>query len=831
MRYLKVVVVILLIAGMSSVASADIFSEDFESYADGSALHGQGGWKGWNNTSSAGAPVSSLYAYSGSNSVDVVSSADLVHEFDLAGGRWEFSIMQYIPGGTTGESWFILLNTYSDNGAQDWSVQLDFHLGTGTITSNYQGGTLANIVYDKWIEIKCVIDLDNNTVDEYYNGQLISTHQWDDNNHNTLGCIDLYGNGASSIYYDDLIILPPTIAYTPVPSDDAIHSDTWANLSWSPGGFAVSHDVYFGDNFDEVNNGAAEAFLGNQPLNYFVVGFPGFPFPDGLVPGTTYYWRIDEVNDLHQESPWIGDVWSFLVPPWTAYAPIPADGAKFVDSEAVLSWARGFRSKLHTVYFGDNFDDVNNAAGGLPQADTTYNLDTLELGKTYYWRVDEFDAVNTYKGDVWSFMTAGAGGGVRANYYTGMNFNNLVLTRIDPQINFNWGDPGGPDPAVGDNNFSARWTGEVEAAFTETYTFFTNSDDGVRMWVDGRQLVNNWTDHSNTENRGTIDLVAGNTYHLVMEYYENGGGAVAQLRWSSPRTPKQLIPQAALSLPVKASRSNPSNGAVDVRQTSILSWSPGEAAASHDVYFGTDADAVKNADTASPEHKGSRNLGSESFAPGKLEWNTTYYWRVDEVNNANSDSPWVGNVWGFTTADFLIVDDFELYNDLNPDDPASNRIFTAWVDGFDNPAINGSTVGHLDPPFAEQTIVHSGSQSMPFSYDNAVGKSEATLTLTYPRDWTEKGVDTLAIWYIGDVANAAETMYVVLNGTAAVDNDNPNAAQAEDWTEWRIDLQAFGINLTNVNTIALGFGNRSNPVAGGAGSVYFDDIRLYAPVP
>jgi len=74
-------------------------------------------------------------------------------------------------------------------------------------------------------------------------------------------------------------------------------------------------------------------------------------------------------------------------------------------------------------------------------------------------------------------------------------------------------------------------------------------------------------------------------------------------------------------------------------------------------------------------------------------------------------------------------------------------------------------------------------------------------------------------------------MYVVLNGTAAITNGNPNAAQATTWTEWTIDLQAFGVNLTNVNTITLGFGNRNNPVAGGAGMVYFDDIRLYAPEP
>ena len=101
-----------------------------------------------------------------------------------------------------------------------------------------------------------------------------------------------------------------------------------------------------------------------------------------------------------------------------------------------------------------------------------------------------------------------------------MNFENHVLTRIDPEIDFAWGDPGSPDPAVGDNQFSARWTGEVEAAFTETYTFYATGDDGVRLWIDGQQLVNAWIDQGATEYSGTIDLVAGQTYSLIMEYYE-----------------------------------------------------------------------------------------------------------------------------------------------------------------------------------------------------------------------------------------------------------------------------------------------------------------------
>jgi hypothetical protein len=240
---------------------------------------------------------------------------------------------------------------------------------------------------------------------------------------------------------------------------------------------------------------------------------------------------------------------------------------------------------------------------------------------------------------------------------------------------------------------------------------------------------------------------------------------------------------------------------------------------------------VKNADTSSPEYKGTGNLGSESYDPGNLEWNTTYYWRIDEANNANADSPWTGPLWSFTTPNFLVIDDFESYNDLDPTDPESNRIFNAWIDGFDNPAINGSIVGHAMPPFAEQTIVHGGLQSMPMAYDNAVGKSEATLTLTANHDWTVNGVDTLTIWFRGNGGNAAETMYVILNGSAGVDNNNPNAVLRTSWTQWNIDLQAFaeqGVNLTNINTITLGFGNRSNPVAGGSGMVFFDDIRLYA---
>jgi len=410
-------------------------------------------------------------------------------------------------------------------------------------------------------------------------------------------------------------------AMGPNPENGALYSDTWATLSWSPGDFAVSHDVYIGEDFDDVNEATkdSELFRGNLTDLYFVVGFVGYPYPDGLVPGTTYYWRVDEVNEADPNSPWKGNVWSFTVPPKTAYSPEPADGAELVDLDTQLRWAAGFGAKLHYVVLGEDFDEVSNVPMGVPNGTTRYDPGTLKLAKTYYWRVDEFDGIETHKGEVWSFTTAGA-----------------------------------------------------------------------------------------------------------------------------------------------VSGPNPANDAVDVSPTQILTWDAGAVAASHEVYFGTDADAVAIATKSSPEYKGPKALGEESYDPGKLMLNTAYYWRIDEVNSASADSPWAGNVWSFTTGDFFVIDDFEAYN---ADD---NQIWFAWHDGLGAgvPGVDpyvpgngtGSAVGdETTPSYTEETIVHGGSQSMPYSYNNNkdgfAKYSEADLTLSAVRDWTAEGVAELSIWFRGNPAS------------------------------------------------------------------------------
>ncbi|MDT8302141.1 MAG: hypothetical protein RQ760_11705, partial [Sedimentisphaerales bacterium] len=324
--------------------------------------------------------------------------------------------------------------------------------------------------------------------------------------------------------FDDFIVYGPSgrqslpIATGPTPAEGELIEDTWINMSWRPGDFAVSHDLYIGTDFEDVNNGAEGTFAGSTSSTFQVVGFPGFPIPEGLQPGTTYYWRIDEVNDANPNSPWKGTIWSFSIAPKTAYEPVPADGSESVALDAQLTWTPGYGSKLHTVYFGESFDEVDNASGGQSLAAASYTPGPLRMAKTYYWRVDEFDIVETHKGNVWSFTTVGA--------------------------------VGSPSPA---------------------------------------------------------------------------------------------------------------NNAVDITQTPTLTWARGVYADSHQVYFG--------AGEASLELKASGNLGSESYAPGQLEWNTTYYWRIDEANNASADSPWTGPLWSFTTANFLIIDDMESYNDIDEGEP------------------------------------------------------------------------------------------------------------------------------------------------------------------
>ncbi len=197
-----------------------------------------------------------------------------------------------------------------------------------------------------------------------------------------------------------------------------------------------------------------------------------------------------------------------------------------------------------------SFPDPSEALRSRPEyAVRLANNDSTAAGSAFLWRSG---SGTNWLGHTVHITTSttpapniGSGTGLSGTYFSDMNFANAVVTRTDATVDFDWGT-GAPVSGIGADNFSARWSGQVQAQFSETYTFTTLSDDGVRLWVNGQQLINNWTDHSPTENSGSITLVAGEKYDLTMEYFENGGGAVATLSWASPSTAKQIIPSTQL---------------------------------------------------------------------------------------------------------------------------------------------------------------------------------------------------------------------------------------------------------------------------------------------
>jgi hypothetical protein len=141
--------------------------------------------------------------------------------------------------------------------------------------------------------------------------------------------------------------------------------------------------------------------------------------------------------------------------------------------------------------------------------------------------------------------TTGTGTGLTGKYYDAKNFTMLRVTRIDPVVNFDW-DQGSPDPSIAVDTFSVRWTGRVQPQYNQTYAFHATTDDGVRLWVNGVQIINHWVDGAAAEYTGTITLQANQLYTIQMDYYENSGAASAKLEWSSPSQPKQVIPQTQL---------------------------------------------------------------------------------------------------------------------------------------------------------------------------------------------------------------------------------------------------------------------------------------------
>jgi hypothetical protein len=250
------------------------------------------------------------------------------------------------------------------------------------------------------------------------------------------------------------------------------------------------------------------------------------------------------------------------------------------------------------------------------------------------------------------------------------------------------------------------------------------------------------------------------------------------------------------------------------------------------------------------------------YEPETLEWGTTYYWRIDEVNFVTVEAEdgtedvneiiWKGQAWSFTTAEFIVGDDFELYTN-NRD--AGQAVFQEWIDGlgYSKPEPNnpgngtGSIVGHdiwtqgsPHKTIAETGIVHAGRQSLPLYYNNT---NEPYYSQTYrtwpaPQDWTLNGVDTFELYFRGASDNGPGQLHLSIEDdagkVASLIHPYPDAVLAAEWRQWSIplaDLITDGIDVTAIRKISIGIGDPANPQPGGIGIIYIDDIRVIKAKP
>jgi hypothetical protein len=318
-------------------------------------------------------------------------------------------------------------------------------------------------------------------------------------------------------------------------------------------------------------------------------------------------------------------------------------------------------------------------------------------------------------------------------------------------------------------------------------------------------------------------IINGDQTALINTYIGNGwltaygGSGSVEVDYNITNSGKTTV-KGSISSPF-ARFPSPAVNAVNVPPYTALSWTSGDYAASHNVFFGTDPNQVFDANTSTPGiFQLSLTRDVNTYTPAGLEFGKSYYWRIDEVNDTNL---WKGPVWKFTTDLYLTIDNFESYAD-------TTQLLTVWKDGSD--LSSGSTAT------LSTTVGHDQDHSLVFDYNNTgTGSkpcfSEISCSQFYS-NWTIASIAAIDLWYKGNLGNAAEQMYLVVEDTTdysvQVINADPNAAKNSDWTAWRIAVSDFsGISLSSVKKIYIGFGNRTDPQAGGLGSIYIDDIQLH----
>jgi len=576
-------------------------------------------------------------------------------------------------------------------------------------------------------------------------------------------------------------------------------------------------------------------------------------------------WWPMQGNDLNKKV-WIDRVFIGAEPPKPSLVladyPSPSDLSTDVPRTSDLTWRPGIHAATHNVYVGDSFADVNS--GTVPTASVvdvnSFDPGRLEFGKTYFWRVDEVNGTpdkTVFTGDIWSFEVE--------PYSVKLPSNTITVSAS----------------SVGDPSSEAERTIDGSGLDDpESMNALHSTQVKDAMWMSASGDMSPWLMYEFdavqkldqmliwNSNHGSETVIGWGIKEVEIETSANGldwmalpdVGPITRSTGLSPSAAQAIdmglaqakyvrlniqnnwggiLPQYGVAevqfyaIPTQARTPVPASGSVDVRPDAVVAWRGGREADQHTIYADTDPNAVTGG-TATSISSSTNSIGLGSF---DLQLGETYYWRVDEVNNAETPSVWPGPVWSLSTSTSLVVEDFESYNNFSPDRP-----FQTWLDGFGYSEDEffpvayegngtGSGAGHdiwnIGSPQFEGQIMESGStvngsgQSMPFYYSNAGSVASYTeRTFAGPQDWTTGGVQTLSIPFRGQKGNTG-TLFVKINDTKVTYPHAATNMALVVWQAWNIDLSSM--NVQNVTTLQIGV-DGSNA----AGMILIDDITLHA---
>ena len=628
----------------------------------------------------------------------------------------------------------------------------------------------------------------------------------------------------------------PNTATNPIPPNRSEGQDPNVDLGWTSGINAAQHKIFFGTGFDDVNDMT-------DPCDTKDRGDETYE-PNTLELDTTYYWRIDEVNGPRT---WRGRVWYF-----TTKSPIDDPNLlvhyKLDETSGFAardSSGHGNHGAVDGPESGWDPNDAHPHDGGCrnftsPDGDDPVTV--IECPSAALNTVDKSvtvsvwlkDAYNIDDLDNWVFH-CGAGGEA-GPYQVGAV---VVTENIRPAGQVLW-------RAGNDSNDLLMWDLDGRNAASlegwHHWAFVKHENAGVmRIYFDGIMVE----DKSGTLNTlGFVQdavLKIGTASWANYNYMGKMDDFKLYDRALTDKEIEELYRGGDVGYPWAPS---PGDYAEDVPRDANLSWRPGNYVVEHEVFFGTDWDDVN--DMTEP----CSVQDACEYEPGTLKLDTTYYWRIDEVNDP---CVWKGPVWRFTVGDFIILDDFESY------DKSNNLIWYTWYCKQAMPY--GQRSGAILSVSA--SIVHTDDQAMKYSYETDDSKywdqdyaySDACLPLEEIggfQDWTTVDVRLLTIFFYGQAqndANETEQMYMGVRDTfnryaemRYGDNEGQllSDLKAEEWHRWDVPFVWFAdgnfaavsadIDFSSISSVYLGFGDKSNPVRAGNGTVYFDDLRLGLPI-